>query len=152
MTKFQQDFLRCLRSSLFTGDPYTLSEAIVKEAKHQSVFSLIAIGTDTYSEVSRNVQIAYEQRLLGEILKPIPYVVLKGQAAAIYYLQPLRRALGDIDIIVRPEDFSAAYDTLKSNGYISTLPPEIEYIIDVPFTKNGILVELHKSYAMLNNK
>lgn len=77
----------------------------------------------------------------------VPYVILKGTSAAQYYPYPSYRMMGDIDIMTRKDDFSKAYEDLLQNGYveIKTLEREISFI------KNGIVVELHRHFAALNN-
>ena len=132
-----------LNSGLFT--PQLRDEALA-----QSVYSLIGTEADVFYIISKNVQISYEQEQLHQVLKSIPYVVLKGLAAAIYYPDPLRRTLGDIDIIVRPEDFSRAYNVLVNAGY-KTDDPVDGSDRHVHFTINGVVIELHRRYAVLND-
>ena len=80
--------------------------------------------------------------------KYVQAVVLKGLAAAIYYPKPLRRAMGDIDVIVRPEDFAAAYHAFQSYGYI-TVDPLTGNDRHVHFKRNGITIELHKGVCAM---
>lgn len=47
----------------------------------------------------------------------IPVVVLKGAAAAMYYPKADLRSMGDIDLIVLPEDFDRAHALLSRAGY-----------------------------------
>ena len=77
----------------------------------------------------------------------VPYVILKGTTAAQYYPYPEYRMMGDIDIVTRHEDFDQANDELLKDGYkkVKELPREVSYI------KNGIVVELHRFFASLNN-
>lgn len=127
-----------------------LDEQVKNEALAQSVFSLIGTEADAFYIIRKNAQLCYEQEQLHQVLKSIPYVVLKGLAAAIYYPDPLRRTLGDIDIIVQPEDFSRAYNTLVNAGY-KTDDPETGDSRHVHFMMNGVTVELHRKYAALNS-
>ncbi len=151
LTEEQESFLHCLRAALFTGESFQLSDAVITEARQQAVLSLISTSVEVYQIIAQNMGIAYEQREAGKALSPIPYVVLKGLAAAVYYPEPLRRALGDIDIIVRPEDFPTAYQALQSSGY-STADPLDGAGRHVHFKKNEITIELHRTYASLNTK
>ena len=48
---------------------------------------------------------------------PIPYVILKGCASAMYYPDPFMRTLGDVDFLVRPEDADRADKLLCENGF-----------------------------------
>lgn len=125
------------------------NSTIRDESPAQSVYSLIGMEADVFYIISKNVQISYEQEQQSTVLRGIPYVVLKGLTAAIYYPDPLRRTLGDIDIIVRPEDFSRTYNALVNAGY-KTDDPEIGDSRHVHFTLNGVVIELHRRYAVLN--
>ena len=151
LTAVQQSLLHCLRAALFTGVYFQLSDDVVSEARQQAVLPLISKSVEAYQIIAQNVGIAYEQKRIGKVLSSVPYVVLKGLASAMYYPEPLRRALGDIDIIVRPEDFSAAYHALESGGYHTTdsLDGADRH---VHFKKKGIVIELHRTYASLNTK
>lgn len=128
----------------------SMDRDVAAEALAQSVYSLIGTEADVFYIISKNVQISYEQEQLSTVLRGIPYVVLKGLAAAIYYPEPLRRTLGDIDIIVRPEDFFGAYHQLVNAGY-KTDDPETGDSRHVHFIINGVVIELHRRYAVLNN-
>ena len=76
----------------------------------------------------------------------VPYVILKGTSAAQYYPHPEFRTMGDIDVITRREDFNQAYQELLNNGY--KVCKELNR--EVSFLKNGIVVELHRYFASLN--
>lgn len=115
------------------------------------VYSLIAAQTDRYAVLAKNVQLLYEQKRVGEILAEIPFAVLKGTTASIYYPEPILRTLGDIDIIVQPENLAKAYNLLKANGY-RTSESMGGNTREVPFVKAGVVIELHRSYAELNQK
>lgn len=77
----------------------------------------------------------------------VPYTILKGTSAAMYYPYPEYRTMGDIDIMTRREDFDAAYQQLLNNGYrvMKELNREVSLI------KNGIVVELHHRFATLSD-
>ncbi|MGN0261919.1 MAG: nucleotidyltransferase family protein [Eggerthellaceae bacterium] len=77
----------------------------------------------------------------------VAVAVLKGAAAAMYYPEPERRYLGDIDLIVRPEEFASAVQTILENGW-SELPPCEKDPRHVCFTKEGCPeVELHHRFS-----
>ena len=111
---------------------------------------------DSFSITSHNVQLLSLQKELHELLikERIEYSILKGSAASVYYPRPLYRTAGDIDLIVRDEDFErthALFDRIfgassigsKHNGKIR------EYV----YAKDLCVIELHQSYAILaNNK
>lgn len=147
----QRSLLKCLRAALFTGESYELEEAVISEAGQQGVLLLICRGEEAYPMAAWNMRIAHEQKEIGKALTAVPYVVLKGFSAAMYYPDPLRRVMGDIDIMVRPENFAAAYNALESTGYITSEPQDGEGR-HVHFRRNRIVIELHRTYASLNTK
>lgn len=91
-----------------------------------------------------------EQDALKVLLdqEEIPFVILKGVAAAMYYPQPEYRTMGDVDLIVKPGDFDRANRILRENGYEWV---ESEYDRHNSFTKNGIHFELHRYFATFND-
>lgn len=64
-------------------------------------------------------QVLIEQSKLINLLNKynIEFVVLKGTAAAVYYDQPEYRQMGDIDIIVAPDQIEIVDKILLSNEY-----------------------------------
>ena len=73
-----------------------------------------------FSIMANGIQVRYGQQKLIRLLKDhqIPFVILKGTAAAYYYPNPDYRAMGDIDFMVREEDFLPTITLLEQNGYI----------------------------------
>ena len=81
----------------------------------------------------------------------IPSVVIKGAAAAINYPHPEDRCMGDVDIIVMPQDFLRAYELLLSSGYTALQTPDnfhrhIEFHND-----NSVEIELHEHFSSSDN-
>lgn len=73
----------------------------------------------------------------------IPFVVIKGSAAAMAYPMPFYRSMGDIDLLVKRRDFEKTCKLLRKAGYIeSGNDPEGHH--HAGFTKNGVEVELHR--------
>lgn len=60
-------------------------------------------------QISYNTRIDYAQ---DQLPITVPYVILKGTAAAQYYPQPEYRTMGDVDIMTRREDLDKAYQQL----------------------------------------
>lgn len=91
-----------------------------------------------------------EQAALKALLdrEGIPFVVLKGAAAAQYYPRPESRSMGDVDIIVKPGDFDRADRLLRDNGYEFL---EVENDRHFGFDKNGVHIELHRYFSTLND-
>lgn len=93
-------------------------------------------------------RICYAQDKLKQLLdeKNIPFVILKGTAAAIYYNNPGLRSFGDVDLIVKPELFDQAHDVLIADGY--TLE-EHDCLRHNCYRKNGICFEMHRYFSSL---
>lgn len=83
----------------------------------------------------------------------IPAVILKGAAAAANYPIPEYRSMGDVDLIVLPEDFERTFLLLKEAGYKTEENLE-HYIRHIEFkTKyDQIAIELHKYFSMGKHK
>ena len=77
----------------------------------------------------------------------VPVVVLKGAAAAMYYPHPENRCMGDIDLLVPPEDFPRAYKLLADAGYRSEHTPEEHRRHIIFFSADGIEIELHERFS-----
>ena len=93
MNKSQNLLLQSLSHAIWDGEYITeekLNEEVRQEAIQQTVLPLLCSGKSSLQVISSNVQLLHEQSELGELLKGIPYVILKGTAAEIYYPEPLR--------------------------------------------------------------
>ena len=87
-----------------------------------------------------------EQQTVCNILQNagIPCAVLKGSAADYAYPRNVHRTMGDIDLIVKPQDFDQAYELLIQGGeYIGKDSRHKE------IRRNGIIVELHQAFSTL---
>lgn len=100
--------------------------------------------TSIMQQIVYNTQCSYIQKNLPIT---VPYVILKGSSAAQYYPFPEYRLAGDIDIMTKREDFDQAYQELLSDGFVIHKQLERE----VGFVKNGVMVELHRYFASLND-
>lgn len=100
----------------------------------------------TIRSIGNFQKVMREQQSLRELLgrEQIPFVVLKGAAAAMYYPRPEYRAMGDIDIIVRPEDFDRA-NKLLSEAEFKEIDEDKERHVEL--AKNGVVIELHRYFA-----
>ncbi len=96
-------------------------------------------------------QILKEQQALYQLLQSaqIPFVILKGTSAARYYPTPSYRCMGDVDIIVRPDDFQRTFDLLCEKGYEYDGVDDLRHI---HLKHNGVLYELHRYFALLDNR
>lgn len=97
------------------------------------------------SQVTFYCQLLYCQNNLIQLLRnnKIPMAILKGCGAAMYYPKPENRAMGDVDFLVKTEDFDKAYCLMLEDGYVLARD---EDNVDYHYTleKNGILFELHR--------
>lgn len=157
-----------LRSSLwgqarfpFSPDPNTDWAGIWKELRSQAVHllpvELIAQAdpgnsTAYFHAAAINTQkwfyLMEEQQRLCGILQDanIPCAVLKGATVDQYYPQPANRGMGDIDLLVHPQDFETALALLISPDTRSK--DEGRHTM---FKSNGIRVELHRAFAKTGN-
>ena len=101
--------------------------------------------TAILQQLAYNVKYKREQMALPI---EVPYVILKGSSAAQYYPNPLYRKMGDIDIMTnRGEDFDVACNSLIQAGYRVVK----DYNRETGLVKNGVMVEVHRYFASLND-
>lgn len=67
-------------------------------------------------------------------IKGIPYAIVKGMSAAIYYPNPMLRSMGDIDVLLHSEDLETVRLIQRENGYVA-------------YENGGVIVELHGKYT-----
>lgn len=138
-------------------------EAVLNEMKLQTVNLLPADLMIQKAGVPENIRVDCERSLLQQLRHwyhlleeqqkvtelfreaGIPFAVVKGYAADIYYPKPEYRVMGDIDIIVCPEDYTAADHLLATNGYIVSGTENDRH---KEFEKNGVEVELHWRFSI----
>lgn len=70
----------------------------------------------------------------------IPHFIVKGPEVATLYPIPKFRSMGDIDLVVRPDDREAAHHILLNTGYYSVSKQEDR---EWQYYKNGLEIELH---------
>ncbi len=156
ITNVQAEVLRRLREGF--SDPEGLLEGAapspeVAEAAHrQGVGSLIGDPERLERQFTLNCRYLELHRQAGEALDRagVPYVTIKGLAAAVYYPEPLWRRLGDIDLLVPPEHFEAACEALERSGWnpcgnVSGTERHVQ------FMREKLTIELHRRFAALNS-
>lgn len=146
MTKAMSDVLTAVSAVMKSEPVPELNEEACQEAKAQSVYPLICTDSLAMKYISNNVRLMWEQQQLANVFGGIPYVILKGSCAAIYYPQPIRRALGDIDILVDPKHFNSAQGRLEKAGYLKSDSDDRH----IHYRHNDVTIELHKRFATLN--
>lgn len=165
MTKTETTLLELLKSALFginaTFDKDVDWNEVLKEAEAQTVVALVyntlpddVKGTwliPSTKNKAHFVRALYEQTNIVSLLHEanIPFVIIKGTAAAIYYPDPSVRTMGDIDILVPEEFFDDAFSLLEKNGY--KFCRDYGDKRDYSFTKGGVIFELHRRYSDENH-
>ena len=145
ITTNEKMVLMLIRRALFSSDEQLSSIGIKGEIDWKSIsdeafvhaISIAAIdGTDgleceipeeiitdwqgkSIQYIIKNEKLMSVQQELIDILgkEGISGAVIKGSAAAVCYRKPELRALGDIDFLVKEEDFERALDALEKKGF-----------------------------------
>lgn len=101
-----------------------------------------------YCIIARGAQVGTGQTELTQLLdgNGIPYAILKGTSAAQYYPIKYSRSLGDVDFIVKEEDYKNTQKLLEENGYVNAFEYEDNYRHE-SFNKNGVHYECHHLFA-----
>lgn len=76
----------------------------------------------------------------------IPHIIFKGAVLRELYPIPESRVMGDIDVLINPEDRDKAKSVLKQNGYNNDRANGPVY----NYSKDGVVVEVHTS--IINGK
>lgn len=74
----------------------------------------------------------------------VPVVVVKGTTAAAYYPMPELRTMGDIDLLVRPQDYDKAKKIMEENGWQANNEGNNRHCA---YYRQHIVVELHRRFA-----
>lgn len=160
----QYALLELLKASLFSYSPAfpynTDWDAVLKEAKDQGVASLVfnAVPQEevTKWEGHKKRSAAYFIWVLqaqNELLKlfesnEIPLVILKGNAAALYYPNPSLRAVGDIDFLVPQNRFEESKALMDNSGY-KRLHGNIDDARHIEYSKNDVFFEMHHHFSSM---
>ena len=81
----------------------------------------------------------------------ISVAVLKGAAAGMYYPEPERRCMGDIDLIVGPGEYNRAYDALVGDTWVDRTPSGGYRRHACLFKEGCPEVELHRFFSSSGN-
>ena len=154
MTQSEQQLLSLIRKTLWQSETVEpaddICEKVLEEAQAQAVFGLI-VQSDTDAAIEQIgifVQYLFEEESLCELFRAarIPFVILKGSAAAVYYPEPYRRSMGDYDFIVPTAFFEKAKKLLLENGFVPRIIPEV-IEREIQFDKDGREYELHYRFS-----
>lgn len=94
------------------------------------------------SVIVRNEKLMNVQEQLMELLTAhqIPCAILKGCSLSVCYQQAELRPLGDIDVLIRPEDAERTEELLCANGY---RPDHTGHPFHLDFFGKGACIEMH---------
>ena len=161
MNQTEQILLQAVQKTLWNAPIEFPSDtdwgAVLKEAEKQTILGIVigaapeAIRQQWKSRTARItadfVRILHYQSEMCTLLKEngVPMVILKGTAAAVYYPDPLKRSMGDIDFLVPKEHFDRAKELLAKNGYTIEEDPKYPRHIDV--CKDQIPFEMHRFFS-----
>ena len=107
--------------------------------------------------VVRNMQVFHalmlEQDRVLSVLEAadVPVVVIKGAAAAVNYPHPENRCMGDIDLLVRPQDFHRAFEVLVDAGFVADKTPDDFFRHIRLHSESNIEIELHYHFSCSDN-
>lgn len=151
--------LELIKASLFDLHPNIPKDAdwklIFESAKIQCIVPLVAPRVPqeyrnewngiSFQSKAYYMQMIYEQNMLYRLFMDnnIPFVILKGTSAAIYYPNPQLRTFGDIDFLVSEDYLVSARTVMDTNGYIYISNDDRHY----EFAKNGFIFELHSKFS-----
>ena len=162
LDKNQLSLLELLKASLFGIEPLFQNnlywDDVLAEAKAQSVVAIAAKSvpeefgvkwrSSMFQSQAQFVRVLHEQAQLVSLFEQagIPLAILKGTAAAVYYPEPDKRAMGDIDFIVPTDRFEEALNLMREHGY-HLLKQGVRH---TGFKKAGIEFELHHHFSYDN--
>lgn len=134
-------------------------ETIFQESKNQAITVIVRAGLKgklpevidnswkkyDYVNTFHFVKVLDAQKDLNDLLKKsnIPFVILKGTAAAIYYPSPELRIMGDIDFYVPAHCFDHALKLLIENKYLLGDDDSRH----VKLYKNDVEFEMHHRFS-----
>ena len=157
--------LELVKSALWQPSKLTVDETIYNELSRHAITTLVAPVLSSL-EMSAELREKWKVTIIHQIANysnykhvqsnlpiTVPYVILKGTSASQYYDHPEFRACGDIDIMPAREDIQTVCAQLIEGGYRECNTHEMyEFGRHRVFFKNGILIEVHAFYALLNDK
>ena len=126
---------------------------VLDEANAQAVTGFVQVPSFDNSAFEIEQTVRFTQYMVAQddlvnllTAAHIPFVIIKGSASAVYYSEPFRRTMGDIDLVVPTNRFSDAVKLLAANGYLQ------EGTFDrtkreMHFCKDGMSYELHYRFS-----
>lgn len=158
--------LRLIGRALFghavTLDSDTDLNAVLCEAKDQSMLATVycSLTEEELSRISpadqqkwrmtffkfvaKSQQLLYEQANVISLLEKngTRFALLKGSSCAANYPDPSLRAMGDVDILVAPDEQRAVVELLQADGYSEVV--EEDHHCHLTVRKERVSVEVHR--------
>ncbi|MCR5565561.1 MAG: nucleotidyltransferase family protein [Clostridiales bacterium] len=160
----QNNVFELIKLSLWGEGSPTIDSSVYQEMKSQAIASLPAAVLSSFNlpptlmkewRYTIFQQIAHFEKykyIQAHLPINVPYVILKGSSAAQYYPHPEYRAMGDIDVITRQEDYNTACETMLENTWNETTSRiDLERGRHRSFSKDGVIVEIHAFFASMND-
>ena len=165
MTEAQSVLIKIMGNQLFDANIELQKineeewDSVLTEAKQQAVFSIafaylesVMPESDAYrkyykensAKLISDIRNYHSHNRIHEILDQngVTYVILKGQAAARYYPNPMLRTMGDVDFLINKEDRDLVDRLLQEDGY-SKLDHAEEHDFHWAYKKETAHAELH---------
>ncbi len=161
----EQQMLYLIKASLFQDEPVDIPdwEAVFAEMKEQTVAALPGEWLKRHpipeaslwtafitAQKAQWIRVMYAQeqllKLLGE--NDIPCVIIKGSAAAMSYPYPSLRSMGDVDVLVKRNDFNQTVQLLERSGYTMDHGgdgADNHY----GYLRDGVSFEIHRRLAVI---
>ena len=125
MDSMQSEFIRILRDYLHGERAgYTITPQLLEYAATQETEGIFYLQTGDQSLYKSFAYAAYIYRMRTEAvqdlsgkLKNIPHFYVKGLQLSAWYPDPPLRTMGDMDLIIRPEDRAQVMDILSGAGF-----------------------------------
>lgn len=170
MNSLEKGVLTLIKSAL-TGKQFALpdnfdAQAAVKIAKAHQISTLVCFGAKTCKfadelAMDRLLVDAYQFTIVSEVQtelvekltalfkkENIDYMLLKGASIKSIYPSPEMRAMSDIDILIRPEQYDKISKAMCLLGFKEVTQSDHELI----WKKQKLTVELHKRLIPSYNK
>lgn len=130
LDNLDKDFLLCAKEQTFLSYIWYVSQ----NEKYLDYYLRTGLILERTMEVAN-----YLNNILNE--NNIPHVFLKGYHLKNLYPDHILRMCGDVDILVKKEDYKKVVNLFKS---IDDIKDKGESIHDFQFKYKGVLIELHK--------
>lgn len=138
LDNLDRDFLLCAKEQTFLSYIWYVS----KNEKYIDYYLRTGLILERAMEAAD-----YIDSILNE--NEIPHIFLKGYYLKDLYPDPILRMCGDVDVLVKKEDYKKVIELFNSSEYIKSQEEDIQHY---KFKYKGGLIELHKELMDHNLK